>query len=212
MDEKFNVYGTVESPIFKASEIAKFMGYTKEQIQFAVSKLEDYHKRKITFYYAHSSCRNWFVTESGVYKLAELKNDSLSKKFAKRVNEVVKDIRQINPLKIKILSENQNKNDENEGTMDALRFLEEYNRMKLNDPKAYDYIKNIADNESLVEYVIKWSKDNPPKTRLQEFLEKYPNAILKNGVPERLCPYDLGYKVEECFGSNNCLKCWNKPV
>ena len=125
---------------------------------------------------------------------------------------VLKDIRQINPLKIKILSENQNKNDENEGTMDALRFLEEYNRMKLNDPKAYDYIKNIADNESLVEYVIKWSKDNPPKTRLQEFLEKYPNAILKNGVPERLCPYDLGYKVEECFGSNNCLKCWNKPV
>lgn len=57
LDEKFRVYGTSQRPIFKASEIAKFMGYTKEQIQFAVSKLEDSCKIKITFYYDHFLCK-----------------------------------------------------------------------------------------------------------------------------------------------------------
>lgn len=68
-----------------------------------------------------------------------------------------------------------------------------------------DYIKEyIADVE-------KWSKEHPQRTRLQEFLEKYPNALLYyDGTPKPCCS-DLGY-CKECPKAMTCEECWNMPV
>ena len=73
-------------------------------------------------------------------------------------------------------------------------------------------IKTKTDFMIAVSIVEKWSKEHPRKTRLQDFLEKFPHAPLENGIPERICPYDFGYKVEECFGDDDCEKCWNHPI
>lgn len=63
-----------------------------------------------------------------------------------------------------------------------------------------------------IDKIIQWSKDNPRKTRLQDFLEKYPNAkFSQEGIPEA-CAGTLGYCSSNCVGSLSCSKCWNEPV
>ena len=67
----------------------------------------------------------------------------------------------------------------------------------------YDYIKEyIADVEQ-------WSKDHPQRTRLQDFLEKYPNAqICESGLPSACC-MSLGYCKRCDDPENDCEVCWN---
>ena len=56
----------------------------------------------------------------------------------------------------------------------------------------------------------KWDEENPVKTFLSDFLEKYPNAPLNDSKAPRCCPSDMGYC--ECCCNMNCFKCWNRPL
>ena len=71
--------------------------------------------------------------------------------------------------------------------------------------------------EEAEEILIKWAEEHPQKTILQDFLEKYPNAPLKkDGTPQYVCPYQLGYdKSDDCIYEDTytcCKKCWNRPL
>ena len=70
--------------------------------------------------------------------------------------------------------------------------------------------------ERAIEIIEKWSQGHPQKTILQDFLEKYPKAKLRNdGTPTGVCPEDLGYcKGRYCNEINklDCLACWNRPL
>lgn len=56
-----------------------------------------------------------------------------------------------------------------------------------------------------------WAEEHPQKTRLQDFREKYPNALLYyDGTPKPCCS-DLGY-CKECPEVTTCEECWNMPV
>lgn len=57
---------------------------------------------------------------------------------------------------------------------------------------------------------------SPKKTRLTDFLEKYPNAELtKNGLPS-IAPRSLGYCLDSCltcpYGAKKIADCWNLEV
>lgn len=72
-----------------------------------------------------------------------------------------------------------------------------------------EYLRILAD----------YDKAHPVKTILQDFREKYPNAVMdKDGVPEISCPQKLGYNCScHCSGiidSHVCGNpyCWNQPV
>ena len=67
-----------------------------------------------------------------------------------------------------------------------------------------------------IEIVQRWSNRNPQKTLLSEYLERYPQAELENGLPP-LCAKVLGQGDEECkheFNeySSDCRDCWNTPI
>lgn len=72
-----------------------------------------------------------------------------------------------------------------------------------------------ADAERAVRIVQGWSDRNPPNTIMTELLKKYPNASIKDGVPD-FCPSVLGLTLY-CNGnyqttSQACIDCWNKLV
>ena len=74
---------------------------------------------------------------------------------------------------------------------------------------------NIDNGEShikeLVNAVIKWSNDNPCKTALQDFFEKYPKADKgSDGLPP-FCPDLLGYKGSIC-SDVKCKDCWSQLI
>ena len=108
--------------------------------------------------------------------------------------------------------------------MDAVRFLKEKKRMcdsfddyctgcgiREKNLKMYcsTYIKKYP--EQAVAIVEKWAEEHPQETRLTEFLEHYPNALMKDdGTPE-VCVNELGLKRDDgCI--SNCIKCWNRPL
>lgn len=74
-----------------------------------------------------------------------------------------------------------------------------------------DYMYTHPD--TVVEIVQKWSDEHPAKTRLDDLLEKYPNADIVDGKP-LFYPVRLGY----CKGCDSCnirglaKECWNEPV
>lgn len=109
--------------------------------------------------------------------------------------------------------------------MDAVEFLKEANRMccalecsecelNLHGCNIMGLGTNPCDAVKLVE---QWSKGHPRKTRLQDFLEKYPNAILTqdNLKMPMVCARELGY-CEHCtpckYCKPDCYSCWNEPV
>ncbi len=63
--------------------------------------------------------------------------------------------------------------------------------------------------EEAAEIIEKWAKEHPKKTRLQDFLEKHPNAITEEDGSPRVCCLHLRY-VGKCPA--NCDKCWNEPI
>lgn len=63
--------------------------------------------------------------------------------------------------------------------------------------------------EEAIAAVKEWAEENPKKTRLQDFLEKYPNAELDGKGFPLACAEELGY-CSEC--DCRCTKCWNEPV
>lgn len=68
-----------------------------------------------------------------------------------------------------------------------------------------------------ISIVQKWSDEHPllkPKTMLEDFLEKFPNArLLSDGTPD-VCCARLGYGVRTCMmiDGENCRECWNRPL
>lgn len=109
--------------------------------------------------------------------------------------------------------------------MDALKFLMEFNRMhhhyyadcesRPRGKEGCDFlahkIKHIF--EKFVADVEKWSSENPIKTRKQDFLDKYPYALLDSENVPKACCLELGYcKSCDYVAGTGCNKCWDEPV
>lgn len=107
--------------------------------------------------------------------------------------------------------------------MDVLKFMKEYRRMcdyysrcfecpRADEPNCN--IEEISDEEleNFVNTVEQWSKEHPKRTRLQDFLEKYPDAeVYDDGIPQVCCQI-LGY-CKDCINAKGvCANCWNMPV
>ena len=74
-----------------------------------------------------------------------------------------------------------------------------------------DFGVELNELDELENDVEQWSKEHPQRTRLQDFREKYPNALLYyDGTPKPCCS-DLGY-CKECPEGTTCEECWDMPV
>lgn len=107
--------------------------------------------------------------------------------------------------------------------MDAVKYLKERSRMcksfevcsdgcPFRREDENDFCSRLIDNdfEQAVEIVEKWSKENPQKTILQDFLEKYPNARIDSKGRPVSCPENLGYPTD--CELVKCCDCWNRPL
>ena len=109
--------------------------------------------------------------------------------------------------------------------MVALKFIKEFYRMcdyysggfckgcpRKEEPGCDSSTMRDEELAKLISDVEKWSKEHPKRTRLQDFLEKYPNAqICESGVPSACCK-SLGYCKSCDPVGNNCEVCWNMPA
>lgn len=109
--------------------------------------------------------------------------------------------------------------------MDVLKFLEEFDRMcnhyvknyckgspRAESPNCGVDKMNKEERAKLISDAEKWSKEHPKRTRLQDFLEKYPDAeVYDDGIPQVCCQI-LGY-CKDCINAKGvCANCWNMLV
>lgn len=115
--------------------------------------------------------------------------------------------------------------------MDALEFLKDWKRMCIHqrgcegcdllEPysdscrifmKEYDFTDDKI-KERIIEVVKKWNREHPRKTRLQDFLEKYPRATLREltEIPKP-CAQQLGYFKDNDKCTGDCCACWHAPI
>lgn len=111
--------------------------------------------------------------------------------------------------------------------MTAVEFLKHYKRMcrstgqycvgcplSMEGSICRNWIQNNP--EEAVAIVQKWAEENPVKTFMSDFFEKFPNAPKNElGFPDEACPYMLGY--DDCCSftpakEEYCLRCWSRPL
>lgn len=113
--------------------------------------------------------------------------------------------------------------------MDAVEFMKEFRRMcesvtdckncplgimRIPESKNVCALNVFLNAEFSIQAIEQWSKEHPYKTRLQDFMEKYPNAKIDGGFCGRVCCERIGY-VNNCqyeCGEYDCTDCWNEPV
>lgn len=66
--------------------------------------------------------------------------------------------------------------------------------------------------EMAVPIVLQWSKENPVRTRMVDFMEKHPTAPLNEKGYPKACAKTLGYVSEEKFCRTPCGVCWETDV
>ena len=118
--------------------------------------------------------------------------------------------------------------------MDAKKFFEEARRMCGKQdgcggcPVRYNNVYCIfsrrpsiheaEETNRIIQAIEKWSQEHPKKTRLQDFLEKYPNAPLNAIGKPKLTPWYLGYCGDEaCYAcekarGKTAAWCWEQVV
>lgn len=64
--------------------------------------------------------------------------------------------------------------------------------------------------DEAIKIFVKWAAENPEKTIMDDFFEKFPNALrTSTGVP-KACARHIGY-IKECYRTD-CAECWQKPL
>ena len=65
-----------------------------------------------------------------------------------------------------------------------------------------------------IEILQKWSDEHPPKTLLEDLLERYPNTPFDDYGTPCFCPKALGYEKQwycnNGVESSRCVDCWNR--
>ena len=85
------IYGTLDDPLFKASEIATVLDIKK--IRKTIEGLDDSCKLKKVAPTGGGLQDQWFLTENGLYELLFVSRKPIAKTFRRWVIDVIKEIR-----------------------------------------------------------------------------------------------------------------------
>ena len=89
LGKEIDVWGTVEEPLFRASDVAEWLGLTNTRDM--VSRVDKEELRKLNL--GSRSGETWFLTEDGLYEVLMQSRKPIAKQFKKGVKEILKSIR-----------------------------------------------------------------------------------------------------------------------
>ncbi len=89
----FNMYGTVDKPIFLAHDIAKMIEYSLDKVDQMLANVDDDEKLTDTIYRSGQKREMWFLTENGLYELLMQSRKPLAKSFKSEIKKVLHQMR-----------------------------------------------------------------------------------------------------------------------
>lgn len=88
---QFTVYGTVQEPLFDATEVAKVIEHT--QVVRMLQSVDEDEKGMSIIHTLGGTQEKWMLTEDGLYEVLMQSRKPIAKEFKKGVKEILKTIR-----------------------------------------------------------------------------------------------------------------------
>lgn len=89
LDKEIDVWGTADNPLFRASDVADWLGITSARDM--VTRLDQDEVRRLNL--RSRSGETWFLTEDGLYEALMQSRKPIAKQFKKGVKEILKSLR-----------------------------------------------------------------------------------------------------------------------
>ena len=94
LGKHFVMYGTKEEPLFKAKDVAEWIGYSTANVDKMIANVDDDEKQTLFIGTHKNSMSAWYLTEDGLYEVLMQSQKPIAKKFKKEVKKILKQIRQ----------------------------------------------------------------------------------------------------------------------
>lgn len=98
--KRFHIYGSFENPLFKASDVAQMIDYSRDgkgnyNVSVMISTVDEDEKQKIFTNLNNNEVgsNTWFLTEDGLYEVLMQSRKPIAKEFKKEVKKILKTIR-----------------------------------------------------------------------------------------------------------------------
>lgn len=104
LDKEIDVWGTAKEPLFRASDVAEWLGLANTRDM--VSRVDEEELRKLNL--RSRSGDTWFLTEDGLYEVLMQSRKPIAKQFKKGVKKILHEIR----TKGGYIATNENDSDE----------------------------------------------------------------------------------------------------
>ena len=91
MGKTFNVYGTVEEPLFRAKDVAEWIEHS--DVHKMVQSVDEDEKVRNNIPTLGGNQEAWFLTENGVYEVLMLSRKPVAKEFKKEVKKMLHALR-----------------------------------------------------------------------------------------------------------------------
>lgn len=89
LGKEIDVYGTADEPLFRASDVAEWLGMSN--VTDMVSRVDQEELTKLNL--GSRSGKTWFLTEDGLYEVLMQSRKPIAKQFKKGVKTILKEIR-----------------------------------------------------------------------------------------------------------------------
>ena len=94
LGKHFVIYGTKEEPLFKAKDVAEWIGYSTADVDKMIANVDDDEIQTLFIGTHKNSMSAWYLTEDGLYEVLMQSQKPIAKKFKKEVKKILKQIRQ----------------------------------------------------------------------------------------------------------------------
>lgn len=93
LNSDFNMYGTIDKPIFLAQDIAEMIEYSPDKVDQMLANVDDDEKLTDTIYRSGQKREMWFLTENGLYELLMQSRKPLAKAFKAEIKKLLHQMR-----------------------------------------------------------------------------------------------------------------------
>lgn len=108
LNSDFNMYGTLDKPLFLAQDIAAMIEYSEDKVGQMLENVDDDEKLTDTIYRAGQEREMWFVTENGLYELLMQSRKPLAKAFKAEIKKLLHKMRLGRLNQTRAISSNDN--------------------------------------------------------------------------------------------------------
>ena len=91
LNKVFRVYGSFESPLFLAKDVAEWIEHS--DVSTMLRSVDDDEKVTNNVCTLGGIQKSWFLTENGLYEVLMLSRKPIAKEFKKEVKRILKDLR-----------------------------------------------------------------------------------------------------------------------